>query len=170
MKKAVAIICVLLFCSCNYFEKQKIHVSDERIQKHLDSLDTSTIDKFPVFKECEELDENLEAEKHCFITSLSTYIGNSLFENKLILEEELDTSFQVVIQVSEKGKVTIVSFEIDENLKENIPNIKQLIEQSISSLPKIGAAYKKIQSGEEQVPVKTQFIIPIRVVAKITDN
>ena len=170
MKKAVAIVCVLLFCSCNYFEKQKIHVSDERIQKHLDSLDTSTIDKFPVFKECEELDENLAAERNCFITSLSTYIGNSLLKNKLVLEEELDTYFHITIQVSKDGIVTIVSYEIDENLKENIPNIKQIIEHSISELPKIGAAYKKIQSGEEQVPVKTKFIIPIRVIAKVSDN
>jgi len=170
LKKAVAIVCVLLFCSCNYFEKQKIHATDERIQERLDSLDTSTIDKFPVFKECEELDENLAAESNCFITSLSAYIGNSLFKNKLILEDELDTSFQVIIQVSEVGKVTIVSFEIDKNLKENIPNIEQIIEQSISELPEIGAAYKKTQSGEQQVPVKTQFIIPIRVVAKISDK
>ena len=170
MKKAVAIICVLLFCSCNYFESKKIHATDERIQERLDSLDTSTIDKYPVFKECEELDENLEAEKACFITSLSTYIGNSLLENKLVLEEELETSFYITIQVSEKGKVAIVSFEIDKNLKENIPNIEQIIKQSISELPEIGAAYKKIRSGEGQVPVKTQFIIPIRVIAKVKDN
>jgi hypothetical protein len=159
-------MCILLFCSCNYFESKKIHATDERIQERLDSLDTSTIDKFPVFKECEELDGNVVAERDCFITSLSTYIGNSLFENKLVLEEELDTSFQVVIQVSDKGEVTIVSFEIDENLKENIPNIEQIIEQSISELPEIGAATKKIQSGGS-VSVKTQFIIPIRVVAQV---
>jgi len=159
----------LLFCSCNYFEKQKNHATDKRIQEHLDSLDTSTIDKFPVFKECEQLDENLEAEKECFITSLSTYIGNSLLENKLILEEELDTSFQVIIQVSEDGKVAIVSFEIGENIRRNIPNIEQIIDKSISELPEIGAATKKIQSGGS-VSVKTQFVIPIRVVAKISGN
>ena len=123
MKKAVAIVCVLLFCSCNYFESKKIHATDERIQERLDSLDTSTIDKFPIFKDCEQLDQDLAAERNCFITSLSTYIGNSLFENKLVLEDELDTSFQVAIQVSETGKVTIISQEIDETLKENISTI-----------------------------------------------
>ena len=169
MKKAVAIVCVLLFCSCNYFESKKIHATDERIQERLDSLDTSTIDKFPIFKDCEQLDQDLAAERNCFITSLSTYIGNSLFENKLVLEDELDTSFQVAIQVSETGKVTIISQEIDETLKENIPNINQIIEQSISELPEIKPALKKIQSGE-LVPVKTQFVIPIRVVAKVTGD
>jgi len=169
LKKAVAIVCVLLFCSCNYFEKQKKHATEERIQKKIDSLDTSTIDKFPVFKDCERLDENIEAEKLCFITSLSTHISNSLFENKLVLENELDISFQVGIEVSNKGKVTIQSFEIDEVIKENIPQIKQLIEQSINELPKIEPALKKIQSGEP-VPVKTHFIIPIRVVAKLTED
>jgi len=169
LKKAVAIVCVLLFCSCNYFESKKIHVTDERIQEQLDLLDTSTIDKFPIFKDCEQLDQDLAAERNCFITSLSTYIGDSLFENKLVLEEELDTSFQVAIQVSETGKVTIISQEIGKTLKENIPNINQIIEQSINELPEIKPALKKIQSGE-LVPVKTQFVIPIRVVAKVLDN
>lgn len=169
MKKAVAIIGILLLYSCNYFESKKIHATDERIQERLDSLDTSIIDKFPVFKDCEDIDENLAAERNCFITSLSTYIGNSLFENKLVLEEELDSYFHITIQVSEKGKVTIISFEIDGDLKENIPNIEQIIEQSINELPEIGAATKKIQSGGS-VTVKTQFVIPIRVVAKVSDN
>lgn len=169
MKKAVAIMCILLFCSCNYFESKKIHATDERIQKHLNSLDTSTIDKFPIFKDCEQLDQDLSAEKNCFITSLSTYIGNSLFENKLVLEKELDTSFQVAIQVSETGKVTIKAFEINAILKENIPQIEQIIQQSIDELPEIEPALKKTQSGE-LVPVKTQFVIPIRVVAQVFDN
>ena len=169
MKKAVIIVCVLLFCSCNYFEKQKIHASDERIQERLDSLDTSTIDQFPIFKKCEQLDQDMSVEKECFITSLSTYIGSSLFENKLVLEEELDTTFQVAIEVSEKGKIIITSFEIDSVLNENIPNIKQIITQSINELPEIKPALKKIHSGE-LVPVKTQFVIPIRVVAKINDK
>jgi len=169
LKKAVAIVCVLLFCSCNYFESKKIHATEERIQERLNSLGTSTIDKFPIFKDCEQLDQDLDAERNCFITSLSAYIGNSLLENKLILEDELDTSFQVAIQVSETGKVTIISQEIDETLKENIPNINQIIELSISELPEIKPALKKISSGE-LVPVKTQFVIPIRVVAQVESN
>ena len=170
MKKAISVICILLFCSCNYFEKQKIHATDELIQERLDSLDTSTIDKFPIFnKDCEQLDHDLAAEKYCFITSLSTYIGNSLFENKLVLENELDTTFQVAIEISDSGKVTIMSFTIDALLKESIPQIEELVQQSIDELPKIYPAYKKINSGVS-IPVKTHFIIPIRVVAKVTYN
>jgi len=149
--------------------EQKIHATDELIQQHIDSLNTSSIDKFPVFKDCEQLDENLEAEKNCFITSLSIYISNCLLGNKLVLANELDVSFRVVIQVSETGKVTIISQKIDEILVENIPNIDQIIEQCISELPEIGQAYKKINS-EVLVPVKTRFVIPIRVIAKASDN
>jgi len=158
-----------LFCSCNYFESKKIHATDESIQKRLDTIDKSVIDKFPIFKDCEQLDENLEAEKNCFITSLSTYITNSLFENNVVLENELDTSFQVLIEVSDKGKVKILSFTIDEVLKGSIPNIEQIISGSIVELPDIKPAYKKINSGE-LVPVKTQFVIPIRVVAQVDSN
>ena len=168
MKKAISVICILLFCSCNYFEGKKIHVTDERIQKHLDSLDKSTIDNFPIFPDCEQLDENIEAEKECFISSLSNHITNSLAQNQLVLKEELDISFKVAIEVSEEGKITIISIDINNVLKERIPNIEQIIQQSINELPKIEPALKKLQLGD-LVPVKTQFVIPIRVVAKLAD-
>jgi len=158
-----------LFCSCNYFESQKKHVTEEQIQERLDTIDKSVIDKFPVFKDCEQLDENVEAEKNCFITSLSSYISNSLFENNVVLEAELDTSFQVLIEVSDRGKIEILSFTIDEVLKESIPDIEQIMTSSITELPDIKPAYKKINSGE-LVPVKTRFLIPIRVVAAVESN
>jgi len=166
LKKAVTIICVLLFCSCNYFESKKIHATDESIQNRLETLDKSVIDKFPVFKDCEQVDENVAAEKNCFITSLSNYITNSLLEKNLVLEKELDSYFQVLIEVSKEGNIEILSFTIDDILKESIPDIEQIIAQSIAELPNITPAYKKINSGEH-VKVKTQFIIPIRVVAQI---
>ena len=94
------------------------------------------------------------------------YVGSAIAASKLV---NCLCVFQVAIQVSETGKVTIISQEINETIKEHIPNINQIIEHSISELPEIKPALKKIQSGE-LVPVKTQFVIPIRVVAKITDN
>jgi len=168
LKKAISVICILLFCSCNYFEGKKIHVTDERIQKHLDSLDKSTVDNFPIFPDCEQLDENIEAEKQCFISSLSSHIANSLAQSQLVLKEELDISFKVAVEVSDDEKITIISIDINDVLKERIPNIEQIIQQSINELPKIEPALKKLQSGV-LVPVKTQFVIPIRVVAKVAD-
>jgi len=159
----------MLLCSCNYFESQKKHVTEEQIQADLDTIDTSVIDKFPIFKDCELVEENLAAEKNCFITSLSTYITNSLFENNLVLKNELDSSFQVLIEVSDDGKIEILSFTINEILKESIPDIEQIIANSIAELPDIVPARKKIESGV-LVPVKTQFVIPIRVVAKVDGN
>jgi len=167
LKKAISVIYILLFCSCNYFESKKIHVTDEYIQERLDSLDKSSIDNFPIFPDCEQLDENIEAEKECFISTLSSHITNSLAKNQLVLKEELDISFRVGIEVSKDGEITIISIEINNVLKENIPNIEQMIQQSVHELPKIEPALKKLQSGDS-VAVKTQFVIPIRVVAKVT--
>jgi hypothetical protein len=149
--------------------KKKEHATEERIQKRLEELDTSKIDKFPIFKDCEQLDENTVTEKDCFISSLSAYITNSLFAHKLVLENELDNTFQVAIEVSDLGKVSVKSFEVDSILNANIPNMNAIIQQSIDDLPEIKPALKKIHSGE-LIPVKTQFRIPIRVVAKVTEE
>tara|TARA_B110001450_G_scaffold187364_1_gene175422 strand:+ start:298 stop:810 length:513 start_codon:yes stop_codon:yes gene_type:complete len=167
LKKIVFAIVFLVFSSCDYFEKKKEHATEDRVQQRLEKLDTSKIDRFPIFKDCEGISNDAVAEKECFILSLSSYISNSLFEHKLVLENELDNTFQVAVEVSDLGKISIKSFEIDSILKVSIKNIEGIIEQSINELPEIKPALKKIHSGEE-IPVKTQFIIPIRVVAKIT--
>jgi hypothetical protein len=167
LKKVFFIIGLLLLGSCDYFEKKKEHATEDRVQQRLEKLDTSKIDRFPIFKDCEGISNDAVAEKECFISSLSSYISNSLFEHKLVLENELDNTFQVAVEVSDLGKISIKSFEIDSILKVSIQNIEGIIEQSINELPEIKPALKKIHSGEE-IPVKTQFIIPIRVVAKIT--
>ena len=169
MKRIVFALGVLILSSCNYFEKKKEHATEERIQKRLEELDVSKIDRFPIFEGCEVVSDGAVSEKECFISSLSKYITSSLFKNKLVLENELDTTFQVAIEVSDLGKVTIKSFEIDSVLRTNIPAIDSIVLKSINSLPEIKPALKKIHSGE-LIPVKTQFIIPIRVVAKLENH
>ncbi len=169
LKKIVFALGVLVFSSCNYFEKKKEHATEERIQERLEGLDTSKIDRFPVFKDCEVESNDAVAEKECFIASLSSYITNSLFDNKLVLENELDNIFKVAIVVSDTGKVSIKSLEIDSLVQANIPDINAIVANSINELPEIKPALKKIHSGE-LIPVQTEFLIPIRVVAKVADT
>jgi len=166
LKKYTYILLVLLICSCNYFENKKIHANDTLVQEKMDQLDKTSIDKFPVFIDCESLNGNTEEEKECFITTLSTHISDSLWENQLVLTNEIDASFQVTLEVAADGKINIIKFDVPSVLKENIPNIEQLISESVQELPEIKPALKKVQSGE-LIAVKTQFVIPIRVVGQL---
>lgn len=166
MKIYLHIVVLFLTCSCNYFENKKIHATEDMIQEKLLHLDKSKVDKFPIFEDCETVDGNIEAEKNCFITTLSRLIHASFTENNLVLNHELDTFLIVTVEVDISGKIKIIKSEISPEIKENIPNIEQLINQSVVGLPEIKPGLKKLQSGEF-VAVNTRFTIPVRVVGQL---
>lgn len=155
--------------SCNYFENKKIHVNDEMVEEKLRKIDKTQVDKYPIFNDCESINGDIEAEKNCFITTLSNHITNYLIQQNLILEEEFESAFELLVEVDKNGALLIKSYTIDNHTKEIIPNIETLISDSLSSLPKIYPAIKKLPSADdnvgELVPVTTQFIIPIKIIA-----
>lgn len=152
--------------SCNYFENKKIHATDDLVQEKLLEMDKTSVDKYPVFENCETENSNSDIEKDCFVTTLSQYISDSFSEENLILNNELDVSFQTTIEVTHLGKVNILAIEIKPLLKEQIPNITKLVTKSLVALPEIKPAYKKTQSGE-LIPVTTKFTIPVHVIGKL---
>lgn len=152
-----------LLCSCNYFENKKIHATDDLVQEKLHKLDRTSVDKYPVFEDCETQDSNKDTEKACFITTLSQHISTSLSEQDLILDKELDVNFQITIEVAYNGAVNIVDLVATPELNAQIPNIDELVAKSIIDLPEIKPAYKKINSGE-LIAVTTQFKIPVHII------
>lgn len=169
MKTYCYIFGLLLLCSCNYFENKKIHATDDLVQEKLLEVDKTSVDKYPVFESCETENSNSDIEKSCFITTLSQYISHSFSEEDLILSNELDASFQATIEVTNSGNVNIINLEITPLLKEQIPNITELVTKSILDLPEIKPAYKKTHSGE-LIAVTTQFTIPIRVLGSFSEE
>ncbi len=158
---------MLLLCSCNYFENKKIHATDDLVQEKLRELDRTSVDKYPIFEECETENSNKDIEKACFITTLSQHISTSFSEQELILDKELDVTFKVTIEVTKIGTVNIVELVASPELKAYMPNIDELVAQSITDLPEIKPAYKKINSGE-LIAVTTQFKIPVRIIGAFT--
>lgn len=160
---------LLLLCSCNYFENKKIHATDDLVQEKLLEMDKTSVDKYPVFESCETENSDSEVEKTCFITTLSQFISHSFSKEDLILNDELDASFQATIEVTNSGSVNIINLEITPALRKQIPNITALVTKSIVNLPEIKPAYKKIHSGE-LIAVTTQFTIPVRVVGSFSEE
>ena len=155
--------------SCNYFENKKIHATDDLVQEKLLEVDKTSVDKYPVFENCETENSNKDIEKECFVSTLRQHISDSFSEEDLILDNELDVNFQVVIEVTNLGVINIVKTVISPQLKDQITNMTELVAKSIADLPEIKPAYKKIQSGE-LIAVSTQFTIPVRVVGAFSDE
>ena len=169
MKNYAYILGVLLLCSCNYFENKKIHASEDLIQDKLLELDKTTVDKFPIFENCESENSNRETEKDCFVTALSQHVSKSFSEQNLTFDNELEFTFQIIIEVTNEGEVNVIELITPPQLREHISNIDALVEKSVLNLPEIQPAYKKIQSGE-LIAVTTQFAIPVHIIGKLQEE
>ena len=140
------------------------------ISEEKKKIDKTSLDRYPLFKKCERLDGDVLAEKNCFIQELSNHIEEYIIQYSIVLNEPINEVLKITIEIDEKGKVSVKKMVIKDSVKLLIPNIETIIVNSLSSLPKIEPAYKRISTLNkdikgEPVMVNTQFIIPINVVS-----
>ena len=150
--------------SCNFIKSPSEEVLKEEVKQ---SIDLTTIDKFPLFDTCKTTEGDTLAEKACFIQTLRLHVSKDLAQEELIFESAVAEELTVVVHISEEGVPTISSYEMNKKADSLVPNLRLILEQSIKDLPTIYPAYKKLPSGVE-VPVDIQFSIPIKIVTKDT--
>ena len=161
MKKFTYILAFFILTSCNYFEKKKIVITDDLVQEKLQQVNRNKIDKYPIFEACERVDNNIQLEKECFTTTLSEHITDYLAQQNIVLTQPLQDTLYIQLQVDQKGTLRVQNFQIPDSVLITLPNVKQVINESIKQLPLIKPAYKKLPQTGELIPVTTQFRIPI---------
>lgn len=139
------------------------------VEEKLRNIDKTVVDKYPIFEGCETITEDLALEKECFVSKLSAHIASSLWKQQLVLHNEVDAIVTLTIEVTDKGAVTILSHDISSQLLKAIPEIEHYLITSITTLPEIKPALKKLNSGDF-VAVNTVFIIPVRVLGKLPES
>ncbi len=151
----IKILIVLLFLgllSCDtIFSKKKTTTQNNTTLK---PIDFKSIDAYPLLPECKNLSSRIQ-QKQCFYKMLSKRIQESLNRTPILLESKEQGTILVKLQVSEQGKIKIVTIRISEKIKKQEFKLDSLIRTSIKEIPQIVPA---IKSG---IPVKTEFTLPI---------
>ena len=158
MKKILLVVFLVTFTSCDYFEKQKIS-SEEILSEETRELNWQEVDQYPAFEECRELMES-DAAKACFGNKVANYFYARLEEKQPVVTESLNDTVYLYLRISEKGIPAIDSVEVDSLVVQQLPEIKNWLEQSVDSLPKIYPATKR------GIPVKTTFRMPVVIKAE----
>jgi len=136
--------------SCDFIITKK---SDKtKIEKTTEPIDFSSVDAYPLLKECEEMSSR-KLQKECFYKLLSKQIEVSLSNKNISFSKSLIDTIQVRINVSSKGIISVKSLNISNNL--DYTELRNAIIQSIDSLPQIQPAIKR------GIPVTTEFVLPI---------
>lgn len=153
MKHFYVCIVFSMLVSCEYFNAKKTS-SEAILKEELQTFNWNDVDEYPTFSIC-DYSSTKQERKQCFENTLTTYITTYLRKDTIVVTQDIKDTIQLQLQVSGKGLLSLVDIQVDSLTIQEIPNIKELLAQSLDSLPKIFPALKRGQQ------VKTEFKLPI---------
>lgn len=147
------LLVILLFTSCQYFEKQ-VPSEKELLQKELKAINWKEVDEFPSFVDCDKLD-NKARRQQCFFEFLTQLIQEKLSNDTLsILYPELDT-IEVKVTIFPNSKMQFEPLFPKDSVAYDTIKIDSILHARLVGFPKVNPAIKR------GIPVKTQFILPV---------
>lgn len=158
MRNFLIFIFFLSLISCDYFNVKKTS-SEAILKEELQTFNWNEVDAYPSFSDCDSSLTKLVG-KLCFERVLRRHIMASLQQEIIIVTQDIRDTLYLDFLLSEKGDLTLQKVDVDSITIAEIPSIKELLNNSLDSLPKIFPATKRGQQ------VKTEFKLPIIINVK----
>ena len=153
MSKSYCYILLLVFSSCQYFEKQ-VPSEKELLQKELKSINWKEVDEYPSLVDCESVTDKKQ-QQQCFFERLTQLIQEKLSVDTLAaLYPELDT-IEVKVTVFPNATLQFEPQFPKDSVAYDTIKIDSILRARLVGFPKVNPAIKR---GS---PVKTQFILPV---------
>lgn len=153
MKKAIALLFLLLCISCQYFDK-KVPSEKELLDKQIKDINWNEVDEYPSVSECEKLTNKLEREQ-CFFDFLTQTIQQKLSIDTLSnLYPELDT-IEVKVTIFSNASLKFEPQFPKDSVAYDTIKIDSILHARLIDFPKVNPAIKR------GIPVKTQFVLPV---------
>jgi len=153
MKYARVTLILLLLTSCEYWNVKKIS-SEEILEEELQSFNWNELDVYPTFSECDAATTKIE-KKQCFEDMLANHLSRFLENEHLVVSQDVNDTLQLAFVISDDGKASITDIEIKEKTLSQLPDVKEILQKSLDSLPQIFPAIKRGQQ------VNSQFKLPV---------
>ena len=160
MRKVLFFLGLACMISCNYFNVKKTS-SDTILKEELKTFNWNEVDEYPVFNSCDTSLNKIQKEK-CFETTLLRFMTNKLYQNEIIVSQDINDTIFIEFKVDDKGILEITQTQIDSLIIAEIPEIESYLYKSIDSLPEI---YPAIKRGQQ---VTTKFKLPL--IIKVSEN
>lgn len=153
MNRIVLFLLVITLTSCSYFDKKKVYTED-LLEEELQTFNWKDVDEYPSFESCESV-TGKENKKRCFENTLHNILNTNLSKHQIIVNEDVNDTVRLKITIDHIGNLEVDDIISSEFTRAQIPELHELLRQSLDSLPKIYPAIKRSQQ------VRTQFSLPI---------
>ena len=145
---------LLIFNSCQYFEKQ---VPDEKelLKQELKKINWDEVDEFPSVLQCDTI-KDAEIKRQCFFDYMAQTIQERIGIDTLRVEyPEIDT-INVKVTVNPDSSLQFeTQYPNDSIALGDKTKIDSILTSRLSDFPKVEPAIKR------GVKVKTQFVLPV---------
>lgn len=159
MKKVVVILFIILFNSCQYFDK-KAPDENALLQEELQKVNWKQVDQYPSVASCDTI-LDIEAQKQCFFQFLTETIQARIGIDTIhILYPELDT-IAVKVTINPDASLLFETQKPTDSISYDIKVIDSIIQNRLADFPAVEPAIK------QGIKVKSQFVLP--VILKVTD-
>lgn len=153
MKHFFVFIILFTLNSCEYFNIKKT-TSEAILKEDLQTFNWQSVDQYPSFSNCDSSKTKSESIA-CFQSTLINHINTYLQKEIIVVTQDVTDTIQLQFQVSRLGELSLMDAEIDSLTLLEIPNIKNLLHESLDSLPQIFPAIKRSQQ------VTSEFNLPL---------
>lgn len=156
IRQVLFLISIGVLCaSCQFFNTERIS-SETFYKEELESIDWNDVDTYPSFKECET---NMEkaGQKSCFQEVIVNTIQSKLSQEKIMATFDVKDTAIIRLQIDTLGKIRVQEMVMDSLVLQKIPNLKEILKESIEQLPLTAPAYKR------GIPVTTQMTLPFLI-------
>jgi hypothetical protein len=153
LKHYYLILVIVLFASCQYFEKQ-VPSEKELLQKELKAINWNEVDEYPSIVDCDMID-NKKQRQQCFFEVLTRLIQEKLsIDTLFVLIPKLDT-IEVKVTIFPNATMQFEPQFPTDSVVYDRTKIDSILKVRLVDFPKINPAIK------HGIPVKTQFILPV---------
>ncbi len=117
-------------------------------------IDYNKVDVLPSFTFCDSI-MDVDKKNRCFKNNLYKHLSSFMLSHTFEVSDGINETVAVKLMIDNKGMATLVSIKSSAIVKQQLPMLDSLINESIRTLPKFSPAQKK------GIPVPTVYEIPI---------
>ncbi len=126
---------------------------DDIIEEGLEKLNRNEVEQPPLFAVCKRKSE--EELEQCFQNTITQHIHNDLIKHTITVKEAVNDTIWVPLLITKEGEIILEDFNLPPNIETQIPDLKDSLEKSIHSLPKVKPAHTR------STPVTTLYKLPL---------
>ncbi len=145
-------IVIFTLLSCDNFVLKKEN-KEEIIKERLDKLNWNEVEQPPLFEVCKKKSE--EELEQCFQNTISEHLYQHLLKQEITIKKSVNDTIWIPLLITKNSEIVIEDFELPDIIALEIPNLKDILEEGISTLPKVEAAHTR------STPVTARYKLPL---------